>query len=299
MKTLLLQNFMNMKKLLLFVLLIGMMAPASAQSPEEQVNAFMDAWHRAAATADSEGFFGRMTEDCIYIGTDKTERWLRDELKEWSKKYFARDKAWDFKPIERQVHFSKKKDYAWFNETLDTWMGVCRSSGMLYKDKKKGWKLKHYHLSVTLDNDLIQGFLSLINGAPNDQDEEKAVTDLIKKMFAGMHEGDGEKVGSVFAENARLITTGNKDGKPVSREQEVSKFAEAVSKKPKDQKWEERILGYDVKIDGNMASVWTPYKFYVNDNFLHCGVNTFQLIKTAEGWKISQIMDTRRKKGCE
>ncbi|MGB0523446.1 MAG: nuclear transport factor 2 family protein [Flammeovirgaceae bacterium] len=288
-----------MKRLILMTCLLILATHVNAQKAEQEINTFMDAWHKAAATADSEGFFGRMADDCIYIGTDKTERWLRDELKEWSKKYFARDKAWDFKPIERKVYFNKKKDYAWFNETLDTWMGVCRSSGVLQKDKKKGWLLKHYHLSVTIDNELIQGFLSLIHGAPNDKDEEKAVTDVIKKLFAGMKEGDEKMVEGVFSSDARLVTTGMQNGKPVSRINSYTKFVEGVKNKPKDQLWDEKILGYEVKIDGNMAAVWTPYEFYLNDALLHCGVNMFQLIKTVQGWEITQITDTRRKKGCQ
>lgn len=288
-----------MRRILPILLFMAFSSQAFAQSAEQEVNTFMDAWHKAAATADSEGFFGRMSKDCIYIGTDKTERWLRDELKEWSKKYFARDKAWDFKPIERAVYFDKKKNTAWFNETLDTWMGVCRSSGVLQKDKKKGWKLKHYHLSVTIDNDLIQGFKALITSQPNPKEDEKAVTDLIKQLFEGMKTGDGKLVADAFADNARLLTTGMKDGKPVTREQALEKFVEAVNNKPQDQVWDEKILGYDVKIDGNMASVWTPYEFYLGEKFLHCGVNTFQLAKTEKGWKIVQIMDTRRKEGCK
>ncbi len=281
---------------LLFILLS---LTVSAQKPEQEINAFMDAWHKAAATADSEGFFGRMSDECIYIGTDKTERWLRDELKEWSKKYFARDKAWDFKPLERKVYFDQKKNTAWFNETLDTWMGVCRASGILIKEKKTGWKLKHYHLAVTIDNKLINSFLALVKSEPNDQKEEKTVIAIIKQLFDGMREGNGTKVQGVFAENARLITTGIRESKPISRKEEVEKFVSAVNNKPKDQIWDERIENYDVKIDDGMASVWTPYMFYLNDTLSHCGVNAFQLVKTEEGWKISQIMDTRRKEGCE
>lgn len=131
------------------------------ENPIADINKFMDDWHLAAARADADAFFGAMSEDGIYIGTDQTERWLRDEIREWSKKYFERKSAWDFKPLERQVHLSEDGQYAWFNETLDTWMGICRGSGILAKTGD-GWKIKQYHLSVTIDNDKIDGFLKLI-----------------------------------------------------------------------------------------------------------------------------------------
>ncbi|MBK7425827.1 MAG: nuclear transport factor 2 family protein [Saprospiraceae bacterium] len=131
------------------------------ENPVADINKFMDDWHLAAARADADKFFGSMTEDGIYIGTDKTERWFRDEIREWSKKYFERKSAWDFKPLERQVHLSEDGQYAWFNETLDTWMGICRGSGILVKSADS-WLIKQYHLSVTIDNDKIDGFLKVI-----------------------------------------------------------------------------------------------------------------------------------------
>ncbi|HMG14882.1 MAG TPA: nuclear transport factor 2 family protein [Saprospiraceae bacterium] len=132
--------------------------------PVTDINTLMDNWHKAAATANEDVFFGSMSKDGIYIGTDATERWTREELRGWSKKYFDKDTAWDFKPIERKVYLSDDGQYAWFNETLNTWMGVCRASGTLSKESD-GWKINQYHLSVTIDNDKINGFIDLV-GAP-------------------------------------------------------------------------------------------------------------------------------------
>ncbi len=128
---------------------------------ETEINTLLDAWHLAAAKADEDTFFGSMTADAIYIGTDASERWLRDELKEWSKEYFDRDSAWAFTATERQVHLSDDGQYAWWNESLDTWMGVCRGSGMLQLTAD-GWKIKQYHLSVTVPNDKIKQFIKLV-----------------------------------------------------------------------------------------------------------------------------------------
>lgn len=54
----------------------------------------------------------------------------------------------------------------------------------------------------------------------------------------------------------------------------------------------------NILIDGNLASVWTDYKFYIDDQFSHCGVNSFQLFKGKDGWKVIYIIDTRRKENC-
>jgi len=133
----------------------------SPQTQQEVVNTLLDDWHKAAATADADAFFGKMTEDGIYIGTDASERWLRDDLREWSKFAFDREVAWAFEPQKREVYFSDNYKTAWFEESLDTWMGVCRGSGVLVKQAGE-WKIKHYHLSVTIPNDLVNCFIHLV-----------------------------------------------------------------------------------------------------------------------------------------
>ena len=126
-----------------------------------QINAFMDQWHLAAATADEDVFFGSMTKDGIYLGTDDSERWLRDELKTWAKFAFDREVAWDFKPHSREIYFSEDLKTAWFEEKLDTWMGPCRGSGVVTYNNGR-WKIKHYNLAVTVPNDAVDEFKELV-----------------------------------------------------------------------------------------------------------------------------------------
>ena len=126
------------------------------------INKLLDDWHKAAANADADEYFGKIAEDGIYIGTDASERWIKKDFVEWSKKYFEKGKAWDFKSFDRTIYFSDDKVYAWFEESLNTGMGVCHASGVL-KYTEKGWKIKHYHLSVTVPNEQIKEFIKLIN----------------------------------------------------------------------------------------------------------------------------------------
>lgn len=133
---------------------------SSAPEIPKALDQLMDEWHRAAATADEEVFFGSMTKDGIYLGTDPSERWLRDELRQLAQKAFEREVAWAFTPKDRQWYFNGSKDVAWFEELLDTWMGTCRGSGVVVKTPE-GWKIKHYNLAVTIANEQIQGFIEL------------------------------------------------------------------------------------------------------------------------------------------
>jgi len=138
--------------------------PASDQAAE--LNLFIDNWHRAAGSADGSTFFGSMSENSIYIGTDATERWTKTEFITFAKPYFDRGKAWDFKPYDRDLHVTNDGQHAWFSELLTTWMGVCRGSGIMTKTSG-GWKIDQYHLSVTVPNDAIKDFITLVNNFNN------------------------------------------------------------------------------------------------------------------------------------
>jgi hypothetical protein len=151
------------RRLFVFIILISLSGiPGFAQSPTNtELNQFIDAWHQAATDANATVFFGAMAEDCVYIGTDASERWVKSEFVSFAKPYFDRGKAWDFKPYDRDLHVTSDGKVVWFSELLTTWMGVCRGSGVLFRTAE-GWKFKQYHLSVTIPNDLIRDFISLV-----------------------------------------------------------------------------------------------------------------------------------------
>lgn len=61
---------------------------------------------------------------------------------------------------------------------------------------------------------------------------------------------------------------------------------------------DERISNPVVHVDGPLASVWVDYSFYLGEQFLHCGVDSFHLVKGTAGWSIIDLADTRRTEGC-
>lgn len=65
-----------------------------------------------------------------------------------------------------------------------------------------------------------------------------------------------------------------------------------------NQKWEEKLTDYIVSSDGNLAHVWTPYEFYTDGKFSHCGANSFTLVYTDESWKIFNLIDSVRIGSC-
>ncbi len=132
----------------------------SAQDAKQAIGQMIDDWHVAAAEADYDGYFSRMTNDAVFIGTDATENWQLMEFKEFSKPYFDRGKAWSFKAAERNIYIDEDGKLAWFDELLDTWMGICRGSGVA-KLENEQWKILHYVLSATIPNDDMQQVIGI------------------------------------------------------------------------------------------------------------------------------------------
>ena len=91
----------------------------------------------------------------------------------------------------------------------------------------------------------------------------------------------------------------NKEGKTVLSESSYRDFIKTITSIPKANTFQEKLLGFEIKVDGPMANAWTPYEFWYNGNFSHCGVNSFQLIKENKDWKIIYLVDTRRRDGCK
>lgn len=133
----------------------------SESNEKEQIIRTLDAWHKAAAEANFNNYFGMMTEDAIFIGTDPTENWNFKDFKAYAKPHFDKGKAWDFKAIERHVYIDKSGELAWFDELLNTQMKICRGSGVLVKIGKE-WKIKHYVLSMTIPNDNTKEVVKII-----------------------------------------------------------------------------------------------------------------------------------------
>ncbi|MBO2007479.1 nuclear transport factor 2 family protein [Siccationidurans soli] len=126
----------------------------------------------------------------------------------------------------------------------------------------------------------------------------ESVKQTVTAFFDGMRRGDSTAVRRTLAPGAVFHGIGSKPGQPVGLQTEsINGFLKAVGT-PHADVWDERVQFDQVLIDANLASVWAPYEFYLGSKFSHCGYDSFQLVKLAEGWKIAHIIDTRRKEKC-
>lgn len=131
------------------------------------------------------------------------------------------------------------------------------------------------------------------------QTTEDSVRQTVITLFTGMKGADAALIQSAFADSAILQTLSRDKvtGKIRVRNESVQAFIQSISKLPVNAA-DERIAFNSIKIDADLASVWTPYQFYFNGKFSHCGVNSFQLVRINSEWKIQYLVDTRRTTNC-
>lgn len=132
-------------------------------------------------------------------------------------------------------------------------------------------------------------------------DDAALVKQTIETFFDGFHKQDSAIIKSVAREDMTLrsISADKEGNQMLSTATSLSSFMKSIVSIPKSASFEEKILDYQVAADGAMALAWTPYEFYFNGQFSHCGVNNFTLFKNNGNWEVIAIVDTRGREGCE
>ena len=121
---------------------------------------------------------------------------------------------------------------------------------------------------------------------------EKEIIKPIENLFSAMKSSDSLGVKNAFSGSAIMQTFGKNQE---IRTDKVEDFAKQVGASQAGD-LDERFTISKILVDGNMASVWVPYQFYYKGNFSHCGVNSFQLAKINNEWKIQYIIEKKKKK---
>ena len=116
---------------------------------------------------------------------------------------------------------------------------------------------------------------------------------LVDDFFTAFHQKDTTALKAFFHSNARLESISTKQNETKIQTETVAQFLQNISKIPNEITFQEKLLDYKIDADQLMATVWTPYEFYVNDKKSHYGNNLFVLVKEKEIWKIWYLVDTR------
>ena len=126
--------------------------------------------------------------------------------------------------------------------------------------------------------------------------QEKTPKVIVEDFFIAFHTKDTVALRELCHPEIVLRTVANtKEGYKLEAEN-FDDFLKSIATIPANLKILEKIIDYKVEIDGNLAHVWTPYEFYVNDKLSHIGANAFTLYNDNGKWQIIHLIDTRRKK---
>ncbi|GGO68085.1 hypothetical protein GCM10010982_16180 [Bowmanella pacifica] len=116
----------------------------------------------------------------------------------------------------------------------------------------------------------------------------------INALFDAMRAHDAETIRTQFSQGAQLQRI-KSDGQVVLSD--IDKFANSIA--AHKAYLDEQLLSVTVQQSGNLASVWTPFAFYVDNQLSHCGVNHFVVVNTAGGWRIQHLIDVTHEGDCQ
>jgi hypothetical protein len=130
---------------------------------------------------------------------------------------------------------------------------------------------------------------------PTDPATRDAVS-AVQKLFDAMRSSDTAAVRSVFHPDAKVFVPANGPSPSTIRVSGVNDFVRSIASATV--RYDERFRDPDVRVDGNLAAIWTYYDFFRGGTFSHCGIDAFHLARMDTGWKIVQIAYTVRQERC-
>lgn len=125
--------------------------------------------------------------------------------------------------------------------------------------------------------------------------QEKTPKAIVEDFFIAFHAKDTVALKELCYPEIVLRTVANtKEGNKL-KDEKFDDFLNSIATIPSNLKIFEKLLDFKVEFDGNLAHVWTPYEFYINDKLSHIGANAFTLYNDNGKWQIIHLIDTRRK----
>lgn len=149
--------------LYLALMLVCLSFTAHASDEEHLINKTLDKFHQAAAQANAQEYLNLLTEDAVFLGTDASERWTKEQFTAFVLPYFDQGKGWLYVAKERNISLLENDSIAFFDEILaNKNYGLCRGTGVLIKTKQ-GWKISQYSLSIMIPNGVATTVVKQIN----------------------------------------------------------------------------------------------------------------------------------------
>lgn len=140
---------------------------------------------------------------------------------------------------------------------------------------------------------VVVGAIAATSAAPTSSPEDD-VEEVVRRVLQGISEGRVDLLEAAMYEEALLVSV-RADGsvRTTSRAQFIEQVGGSGGELL-ERMWDPTVL-----VDGAVAIVSTPYDFWIGTEFSHCGVDTFQLVRAVDGWKVTSLnYDVRPPESC-
>ena len=161
------------KTLWIALTFVSFFSMAQGAKEEQAINKVLDQFHQAAANADAPVYLTSLTDDAIFLGTDASERWTKQQFTAFVLPYFNQGKGWVYVVKERNISLLNQNSVAFFDEILENSnYGYCRGSGVLVQTSQ-GWKISQYSLSLLVPNGVANKVVEQIKHYDQQKNEQQ------------------------------------------------------------------------------------------------------------------------------
>ncbi|HTV01641.1 MAG TPA: hypothetical protein VMF13_13930 [Luteitalea sp.] len=126
-------------------------------------------------------------------------------------------------------------------------------------------------------------------------DDERDVVAAVQRIFDAMATCDAATIRSLTMPEGRLYRTtpgATTPPRSTTLEDFSGQFATCA------RRMLERMWQPQVRIHKDIATLWAPYDFWLDGAFSHCGIDSFELVRTPSGWKLTGGIYTVEREGC-
>ncbi len=126
---------------------------------------------------------------------------------------------------------------------------------------------------------------------PTDADRA-AILGTVQSLFDALAAGEGQPLRDIMHPDVLMHSVERAaDG---TRSSSTSTLEQLVARvEGSEQVLTERMFDPEVRVSGDLAMVWTPYDFYVGDEFSHCGADALVLARNGDSWTVVALSWTR------
>ena len=134
----------------------------------------------------------------------------------------------------------------------------------------------------------LTALLIVVMAAPSWASEtaESAALAVADAAREAISEEDFIALTDLMLESTTIYAAGEREGKPTVRVRGYAEErAQAVPGDILERGWDP-----EVRVSGSVAMVWYPYDLWLDGEWVHCGVDIFNLVQTDAGWRIASIV---------